>query len=231
MPAWPSPPSQPNGPREHRHACRSRAQDTAQICSANDPFDGASSGPLSQRRLGRIRVPAYGPPRPDVDRLLAGAKIYFKRDSVHSIVSLGVWRRKMARFTAHRDRDRGRCKGLREFPPVVSRLRPQGVRGGGPLVGFVAAIFFSSLGTSAAATQKQEKVLQADAVVAGRFELIGPGGKTAASLRTNGDGRRIVVVLRRKGRSARLYLGIFRDRRAPPHAVRRARSGEGQPLS
>ena len=62
------------------------------------------------------------------------------------------------------------------------------------------------LGQYAGAVQR-EKVLRADAVVAGRFELTDSEGKSVASLHTKGDGEVLLSFYGEKG-SLRLDLGV-----------------------
>ncbi len=79
-------------------------------------------------------------------------------------------------------------------------------RAGGPLVVCVAGLFFC-LGQFAGAVQKGEKVIRAEAVEAGSFKLIAPGGKSAAVIRTADRGGALLEVLDGMQR-VRLRLGI-----------------------
>ena len=74
------------------------------------------------------------------------------------------------------------------------------------LIACVASISFV-LGEYAGAVQDHEKVIRADAVVAGRYKLVGPNGKIAALLHTKGEGEVLLSFYESDG-SLRLGVGI-----------------------
>ncbi len=74
------------------------------------------------------------------------------------------------------------------------------------LLACIAAFFFC-LGGTAVGVQKGDKVLRADTVIATSFELVGPDGSRAASLRVEPDGQKRLTFFDEKG-TARISLGL-----------------------
>ena len=96
-----------------------------------------------------------------------------------------------------------------ERPAACSRTGRRLRDSSWPLVPLLACVAFLSFGFGhfAGAVQKNEKVLRADAVVAERFELVGPNGKPTALLRTDERGGTYLIFFDDK-QSRKLTLGV-----------------------